>query len=101
MTEFTGLRFYLPGGNRYFQATLNSVKKKKKTIHLFTLAYVNVKCYTHCKLSGMREIVFDGNKVNHSIHSIGMILRTFWIIILDKSPSRRNSIFLNDMVQGS
>lgn len=77
MTEFTRLSFCLSGGNRYFQATLDSVLFFFKS-HLFTLAYVNVKCYTRCKLSGMREIVFDGNKVNHSIHSIGMILRAFW-----------------------
>ena len=49
----------------------------------------------------MREIVFDENKVNHSIHSVGMLLRAFWIMILDKGPSRRNFIFKNGMVQDS
>ena len=43
------------------------------------LAYVNVKCYSHCELQvernyQERETVFDRNKVNHSI---GVTLRAF------------------------
>lgn len=70
--------------------------RKEKLYYFFLFCSFFLFYYISFRCTG--ETVFDWNKIDHSI---GMTIRAFWNMILDKGQGQRNLILRKSMAQGS